>query len=283
VENKIYITLDFEEDYGSPGEEKTYFCHEKSKELIEFVKQNDLKITLFITGEITEKYKHLLTPYLNEASYFQFEQHAYNHEDVFGSIERKLENIKKGLASYEAFFSRKPQIYRAPFGMISQKEIELLIQSGITYGSNFFPSYFPGRFNNLHIPTDIFKYQNSHFVEIPFSVASRFRLPIAVSYMQLLGFDLYKKFLTNLSPTINFNLHLHDLFPESAFHRANLTIPQKIAYYKASRKGYAFSIFKQAITFFKEKGYTFELFSDLIKTIDTISIKEKTFDEIFKK
>ncbi len=283
MSKKIYITLDFEEDYGSPGEAKTYFCHEGSARLIEFVKQENLKITLFITGEITQKEPELLEPFLKEKSFFQFEQHAYNHEAVFENIDTKLENIEKGIYWYNNFFGKNPQIYRAPFGIISKKEIDLLIKLGIKYGSNFFPSYFPGRFNNLHIPTEIFKYKDSDFIEIPFSVNSRFRVPIALSYMQLVGFGLYKLFLSNLPETINFNLHLHDLFPEKAYYKTNLTKAQKIAYFRASRKDYAFEVFKKAIVFFKQKSYSFDLFENLIHSIDTNTLEQKTFDEIFKK
>jgi peptidoglycan/xylan/chitin deacetylase (PgdA/CDA1 family) len=280
---KIYLTLDFEEDYGSPGEEKTYLCHNGSKKLIEFVKQEDLKITLFITGEITEKHTYLLEPYLKEKEYFQFEQHAYNHESVFGTSDEKLNNISKGLDSYSNFFGKKAKIYRAPFGIISKPEIDLLISNDIYYGSNFFPSYFPGRFNNLHIPKDVFMYKGTDFVEIPFSVASFFRLPIAVSYMQLLGFNIYKTFMNNLPEVINFNLHLHDLFPEEAYNKINLTKAQKIAYYRASRENYAFDVFKKAIRFFKQKTYTFALFEDILNSINKDTIQQKTYNEIFKK
>ncbi len=279
----LYITLDFEEDYGSPGKEKTYFCHKNSREFINFVKHEELKVTLFITGEITHEKKELLQPFLENSNFFEFEQHAYNHEDVFGSVEQKIENIQKGINSYELFFGKKPLIYRAPFGIISKEEVQFLIKNQIFYGSNFFPSFFPGRFNNLHVPTKPFRFKNTSFVEIPFSVASFFRLPIAVSYMQLLGFDLYKLFLSNLGDSINFNLHFHDLFPESAYFNTDLTKPQKIAYYRASRKDYAFNVFKKAIIFFKKKGFHSKLFIDLIQSLENEKLQEKEFYEIFKK
>jgi peptidoglycan/xylan/chitin deacetylase (PgdA/CDA1 family) len=240
-------------------------------------------VTLFITGEILDRYPELIEPYQQEKEFFQFELHAYNHNDVYNSIESKIKNLQNGIIAYTKYFGHKPKIYRAPDGVISFKEIALLTKNNILFGSNFFPTLFPGRFNNAHIPRSSFKIQEFDFYEMPISVTRFFRIPIALSYMQLIGF---KKFLCllkieNLADII-YDFHLHDLFPEEAFKKKNFSILHKIAYLKTSRKGKAFCTFQKFVEFGKKNGYEFCLMNTLalkLKDSETITIG---VNEVFK-
>ena len=102
------------------------------------------------------KHPELLQPYLDNPSNFQCELHAYDHTTIFKSINERKENMQKGIEAYRKFFGKTPKLYRAPNGMITPEEINLLIDEGLYAGSNFFPTRFPGRFNNSHIPKSPF-------------------------------------------------------------------------------------------------------------------------------
>jgi len=279
----LYYTIDFEEDFGSPKEERTYYCHKKSKDLIAFLKDHDVQTTLFVTGEIIEKNLSLLEPFLEEPNFFDIQLHSYNHDNVFDSDSLKLNNLKKGMEVFEKFFGSVPRLYRAPFGIISQKEIEFLNHAGVNFGSNFFPSYFPFRFNHLHLPKTAFRIQNTTFTEIPFSVSSKFRIPLSLSYIQLLGWHSYK-YLFGLNPTvnINFNSHLHDIFPKEAYRLKKMSFSSKLAYFRSSRNNYAFKVFEKIIQFYIENRFKFIFLKEFTISLEKAELPILSFDEIFK-
>lgn len=281
---KIFLTLDLEEDYGSASKESTYYSHSRSQDFIKFIKDNRLRVTLFITGEILDKYQELIQPYQSEKAYFQLELHAYNHEDVYDDPDKRIENIRRGIDAYINYFGHKPKIFRAPDGLIFKREIELLIKNGILYGSDLFPTKFPGRFDNLHIPRSPFKIKGSDFYEMPFSVTKKFRIPIALSYIQLFGFQFFKCLLSNEDlDSIIFDFHLHDLFPEQCYREKNLALKHKIAYFRASRGKYAFRTFEKIVNYYKKLGFDFYLMNRLIQDLLRENIQELSYEEIFPK
>jgi uncharacterized protein YegP (UPF0339 family) len=231
VSKNLFLTLDFEEDLGSANPTKSFHCHESSGTLVHFISECDLKVTMFITGEILEKYPHLLRPYQDHPNNFQFELHAYDHSTIFRSISERKENMKKGIDAYRAFFGRTPKFYRAPNGMISPEEIDLLINEGLYAGSNFFPTRFPGRFNNSHIPRTPFFVNQSNYFEVPVGVTSRFSVPYSLSYIKLIGSKLFSLLENGQIPdNLVFDFHLHDLFPDQYYKKVKLSPLHRFAY-----------------------------------------------------
>ena len=82
---------------------------------------------------------------------------------------------------------KRPMGYRAPQGLITKEEAIFLADMGIKFDSSIFPTFFPGRFNRLNFPLTPFVIEQSSILELPFAVIPRIRLPIGLSYMQLMG------------------------------------------------------------------------------------------------
>lgn len=267
-ENKnIYLTLDFEEDVGSASQEKTFYSHRHSEEFVQYINESNLKVTLFITGEIIKKRSEFLEPYMAYPDNFEFEFHSYDHTCVYDSPENKIALIKKGLEAYQDFFGRNPLLYRAPDGVISKEEIIYLIEQGIHFGSNIFPTLFPGRFNNANAPQYPFRLHEDNYVEIPFSVTKHLQVPVSLSYIQLIGMSLFK--LINSSHGHNhilFDFHLHDLYTREWYGKKKMRIQHTIGYFRAAHQN-GFDTFKKVINYFMQSGYSFELLDSLIKEI----------------
>lgn len=276
---RIFLTLDFEEDGGSVSQLKTYYCHSQSLDFIQFVRKHNLKVTLFITGEILNQRRELLAPYIAAKDFFQFEIHANNHEDVYNPISDRINNIRKGLNAYTHFFQKTPRIYRAPDGIISRKEIEFLVQNKIYYGSSIFPTFIPGRFNNLRFPRTPFKVYGLDFTEIPFTTTKILRMPIALSYIQLFGFPFFKTLMLFEKPAdIVFDFHLHDMYPKEWYSKHKLPLIPKLAYYRAAFDNYAWTTFVKTLAFFKRNEYRFEGIHTLLDELDEDSLREFSFE-----
>ncbi len=280
---QLYLTLDFEEDGGSATSGKTYFCHENSADLIRLVKERNLQVIIFVTGEILDNHQRLLDPYLKEENHFQFGSHAYNHDAVYQSVEQRLHNIQKGLDAYSLFFSRQPCIYRAPDGIISKAEVEFLDKNQIHFGANIFPCFFPGRFNNLHIPRTPFKYKELNFHEIPFSTTKLLRIPISLSYIQLTGLNFFKLLMLAERPEmIVFDFHLHDIYPQKWYSEHRLPLLPKVAYYKNTVGNHAINVLKNTLSLFDRYGYKSQALDKLLGSITAGHLQEISLNEVFR-
>lgn len=283
TEKRLYITLDFEEDGGSAAQNSTFFCHAITPAFIEHIVTNHLRATIFVTGEILAKRPDLLQPYLEHDTHFQFESHGYDHRVIYKTASDRCRNVERGIDAYEKFFGRKPLIYRAPDGVISDKEIMLLLNRGIRYSSSIFPSYFPGRFNNLHLPRSPFRIKEGFLTEIPFTVTQLLRLPVALSYMQLIGLWAFRLLLLHRpSKTIVFDMHLHDLHPQVWFKKARPPLSSQIMYGKNNCSD-SFGIFRKAINFFIEKGYANGLLEEFAEDLDKEKLPEYPAYEVYGK
>jgi len=234
--------------------------------LVNFVRQCDLKVTMFITGEILEKYPQLLRPYQGHPNNFQFELHAYDHSTIFKSIAERKENMRQGIEAYRTFFGRTPKFYRAPNGMITAEEIVLLINEGLYAGSNFFPTRFPGRFNNSHIPRTPFFVNQSKYFEVPVAVTSRFSVPYSLSYFKLIGSKLFS-LLENghMSDNLVFDFHLHDLFPDQYHKKIKLSPLHRFAYSINGTNKKSWAIFEKFIRRLVKNNYQSRFLIELEK------------------
>ncbi len=267
-DNKIiYLTLDFEEDVGSASQEKTFYSHRHSDQFVRYINDNNLKVTLFITGEIIDKRPELLEPYMAYPDNFEFEFHSYDHSCVYDSHYNKIALIKKGLEAYQHFFGRNPLLYRAPDGVISKEEIVYLIDQGIHFGSNIFPTLFPGRFNNANAPQYPFRLTEDNYIEIPFSVTKYFRIPVSLSYIQLIGMTLFQ--LINSSrgyDRVIFDFHLHDLYTKEWYGKKKMRLQHTLGYFRASYQN-GIDTFKKVVDYFMQNGYSFDLLKSLVKEL----------------
>ena len=226
----ICFTIDVEPDFGGLLTNHEYDCIHNLHKLDDIRKKYDLKLTAFVTGKTIEDNPDTIE-ILNSMP-AEIEQHSYSHKVGHGT---KLGDIQNGIETHRRTLGKDPLGYRAPQGIISRAEIHLLEDMGVLFDSSIFPTYFPGRFNRLKFPTMPFKIKGSNLVEIPNGVIPKIRIPINLSYMQLLGLDTFKFFfqLFGLPKFIVYGFHLHDLGKTNSYSRLP-KIP-KLEYYRAQR------------------------------------------------
>ena len=255
----ICYTLDLEHDYAGVAPAETYETFSNLALLDRFselVHIHNLKLTVFATGKVLEHH--------NEAvEYFQrigaeIELHGYDHilKESTAAVE-----VHKGVAAYQDAFGKVPQGYRAPGGVISPALMEELVRAGIQYDSSVFPSFRPGMYSNLGSPLGPHRYPDLPLVELPIGVVPRARLPIAASYIRLVGFSVYKilfRLFGRPSPIV-YLLHLVDIIPVEI--RRHL--PAYLRTIHARGDGRGMDILQKTIAYFDAAGYRPDYMSNL--------------------
>jgi hypothetical protein len=248
----VCYTIDVEPDYG--GLLGTDFYHGKKglSKLLRLTKQYGLKITAFATGKTLEENPDVIE--ILDSMSAEVEQHSYSHQVGHGS---KLRDIQKGVETHRRLLGKNPLGYRAPQGIINKDELHLLENMGILFDSSIYPTYFPGRFNRLNFPTMPFKVKGSTLIEMPFSVVPKIRIPIGLSYVQMIGIGSFIRLLKTfgIPDFIVFDFHPYELVKVPSF--TMLPFIPKIGYLRSQRLYRdPFSIFEQFVEFLLQAGYT---------------------------
>lgn len=257
--NKKYLclTLDLEQDYGRFN---SYHSQENIKPLLELLKKYEIKLTIFVTGKILDEKPEIIEKFKNFP--VEFEPHSYSHftNSPPLSIKEKIEDIVKAKQAYISYFAKSPLGYRTPLGMITDKEIETLAREKFKYSSSIFPSWRPGFFNNLK-KTTYPHFTTSGILEIPFSVIPKIRIPIALSYQQLLGWPFYKtaSYIFGLPNIIIYDFHLCNL--KKSKKTKGLPFYLRLSYLRNQNKG--FKILEKFIKFTQKHNYNSVFMSEL--------------------
>ena len=202
------ITIDIELDYGDRTGEFN-ILQETHKELLQLAKQFkelNIPISLFICTNLLIKYPKLYNILIQLGDDFHCHSHTHNTKNFDSNYE-----ISKSTETFYDFFGYYPIGYRAPQGVLYEGDIEILKQFSYNFSSSVFPSFRPGKFNNLSLPIHPFKYYNG-IIELPLAVIPKLRNIISLSYLKLMGYQFYKNLFNILDiPNIFiFDSHLHD-------------------------------------------------------------------------
>lgn len=204
----LAFTLDLESEYaGCVNEHGIFKDTARIAELLKVITYLGVKITVFVVGKILEQYPEVIRIF--EQFNCEFEAHSYSHDINVQETEQEIEKAK---SAYFNYFKKYPQGYRAARGLISPFTIQLLEKHGYLYDSSVFPSYFPNPLKYLFSKRHIHYYNNSKILEIPLTSITPLRLTLSISYIKLLGLNVYKMLfrLIRLPDVICFDSHLHD-------------------------------------------------------------------------
>jgi len=257
----ICYTLDLEHDYAglSPTEEYETFSHPKSLErLLEIVWRHKLKITVFVTGKVLDQRRDIVAFFQEIGA--EIELHGYQH--IMYQPDCALE-VKRGVEAYQKYFGKRPTGYRSPGGVIKPVLMEALAKQGIQYDSSLIPSFRWRVYKNLKSSIKPFHDPESGLFELPIGVVPRVRIPIAASYIRLLGFSVYRLLFALFgTPTpLVYLFHLVDLIPTEM--RKELPVFWRMIYAKGQKKG--FEVFEATVIYFEKLGYRSEFMSSLYK------------------
>ena len=251
------ITLDFETDYGDRIEEFNILDNER--DLLDITKlfvDLGIPISTFIRTDTLIHYPKSLDIITRIAKDYHCHSHTHNTKNFNSRAE-----LSTCASTFETFFGYKPLGYRAPQGVLYNEDIDLLKTYGFKFSSSIFPSYRPGKFNNLSMPISPFIYDNG-IMELPLAVIPQLRYIVSLSYLKLLGTNINSLlfFIFGLPNIVVFDSHLHDyIVNERSFEK--LPLPLRIAW--GANKYSGVKCFKLFVELLKSQQYQFITMTDL--------------------
>lgn len=266
MKKTVCFTIDVEPDYASLLSQQMYSGKSDIPKLIDLANKRQLKITAFVTGMMLEQNPDIVDQ-LNSMG-AEIEQHSYSHEV---GHKPKSEDIELGITTHEKVIGRRPLGYRAPQGVITLDEAMLLQSLGIKFDSSIFPTFFPGRFNRLGFPHSPFTIKGSNLMEIPFAVIPRIRIPLGLSYIQLIGVRTLKTIsrLFGLPELIVFDFHSYEFGKVSSY--SQLRMFDKLVYYRAQRiYRDPFFVLEEVVDYLLSKGYEPKYMIDVYNEVKDI-------------
>lgn len=255
---RAYLTLDFECDYGTAFESNRYNAVRHSDRLGSLLEAHDVPMSCFLQTEILETCPDTVDPLLDTAVPIDVHAHSHTHP-ARGDADLEYE-IAESVRRIRETFATDPIGFRFPDGAAEPRDYEVLAENDVAFSSSVFPSWRPGRFNNLQGPRTPYQESESKVIELPFTVYSDFlRIPVSLSYLKLFGAVYERLVAMNPPKAIVFDFHMHDLVVPSTI--TDLSLPYRMVY--SRRKHDGFDILRRFIQTVQDQGYTFERVTDL--------------------
>lgn len=260
---KACITLDLEPDhasFASGPEQYSGWETSRIKSLLSVLRKYQVPLTIFVVAGSLSKKPEVINLFKKHKA--EFHLHSFSHSIKEPDSEKE---IKKGKEAFVKFFGKSPLGYRAPVGKISKKGWKKLADKGFYFDASIFPTFWPNP-KNITLPIKPFKLREERIWEIPFSVVSRLRIPLTLSYMKLMGWKIFKIILERcqLLDTLVFGCHLHDFWRLPAY--KNLSPLWKLVYVRNPNRG--LYILEQFLKFLRNKNYNFVTMGELVKNLE---------------
>ncbi len=109
------------------------------EEVLELFKELGIEATLFVSGEILERYPERFKKWQRD---FEIASHSFSHRfwPELSEIERKKE-LDRFVNLYKKIFNKTPFGFRAPSHLIDEKGMKLLEKFEFLYDSSILPHY----------------------------------------------------------------------------------------------------------------------------------------------
>lgn len=204
------VSVDVEEDLADLdlGKLKTFQGVESMDRILEVFNEFKLQTTLFVTGEIMEKYPILVEKW---AERHEIACHGYYHVPLYKlSAAEREKQLEDYCTVYKRVLGQNLQGFRAVMQVIDNPQLKLLEESGFTYDSSVLPRYIPFRkcvgykgkapTEPYHPSYDNYKEKGNHkILEIPNSPLI-FGIPLMGTYIRVLSPSMYKVLLALSKP-----------------------------------------------------------------------------------
>ena len=212
-----FISIDVEHDRGL-GDRK-FSGVENLDKILSIFKKHGIAATLFITGQVLEKYSDLVKGWAQD---FEIACHSFSHSfwNTLGPQERENE-LTNYFNLYQKIFNAKPRGFRAPSHLIDQEGIKLLEDRGFLYDSSVVPHYpFLKKYRGFKGRAPLSPYRPSSqnyrqkgdmkILEIPLT-GQIFGIPLAGAWMSKLSFWFYKTLFEVYCPAfLTISMHSWD-------------------------------------------------------------------------
>jgi len=146
--------------------------------LMPILLDTSIQTTLFTTANFANHYPDTIKQLSqqHEIASHSFYHSYYTPQHLKESRERLSEIIQK-----EVVGLRMPRMKQVP--------VEDIINAGYVYDASIHPTWLPGRYNNLHLPRNLYKEQG--LFRVPASVSSFFRIPLFWLSFKNFPYSLY--------------------------------------------------------------------------------------------
>ncbi len=188
--SKTLLTFDLEE-FDMPEEYKQSISKEQQiaitteglMPILAMLEKYQVRATFFTTAYYAEQKPEIVRKI---AQTHEIASHLYYHSIY------ELDHILASKLKLEEISGRQVQGFRMP--RLKSMEFETLKKAGYVYDSSMNPTYLPGRYNNLSLPTTAYQDKATGIWEIPVSVAPFTRFPLFWLSFKNLPYGLYAYF-----------------------------------------------------------------------------------------
>lgn len=210
-EKRLCLTLDLENDWNFDDPALDHLVLDHLEDFITLIGGLDVPLSVFVVGRTLEEYPEAVER-LGSALDCEFHLHSYQH-DLSKSYDFETE-VRRGIRAFQNHFDREPAGYRAPQGNIEPHEFTILEDLGFAFDSSVYPSYRPGKYNNLRAPLEPYVPETAaSLLEIPVGTFWGVRIPLSHSYFKLFGRPLSAYLsVAPLPDLLVYDVHLHDLY-----------------------------------------------------------------------
>jgi len=261
-DNRVFLTLDLECDYGTALEQNSYNAAKAIDNLVTLLESSEVPLSCFLQTELLTSHPDAVDTLVTADVPVEMHAHSHTHPnrrdaDVSYEVTESVQRVRDA-------FGTSPLGFRFPDGSIDSADYQVLADNQIAFSSSVFPSFRPRRFNNLDQPRRPFRHRTSGVIELPFAVFSKYLpVPVALSYLKLIGTPFGKLVQARPPSIIVFDFHMHDLVVPPAFD--DLSPFYRGVYTRNKRRG--FEIMSEFISTLQDKGYTFEPISTLYQEV----------------
>ena len=260
----VCFTLDYELDYGGRVHSfDTLEDRQGHRKLRALLDRHHAPLSAFVQTSVLSDYSAAMPTLQTLAS----EVHSHSHTHATVDFDSDFE-LAHSLEILSKKFPQSAFGYRAPYGKLYPGDIERLKNLGYAFDASIFPSWRPGKFNNLSAPIEPYFWPNG-LQEFPFAVVPKVRLICGISYMKLFGPNLYNILFKSmgLPNVLIFYGHMHDYFPTSG----PKDFPPLIRWAFNRNSNKAFKITHDFLTTLEELGYEFLTMNELQKKFNETS------------
>lgn len=262
VEQTVYLTLDLEADYAGLLDGSCEAAGHVDA-LVDVLERYGVPLTCFLQTELLEAAPGAVERLADSRVPVEFHAHSHTHSqrdgaDVRAEVERSTELVRER-------FGTEPLGYRFPEGIMRPADYAALADADVAFDASLFPSWRPdvasvNGYSNVAEPTRPFRDDGTGIVELPFTVYSeRLRVPVALSYLKLLGAP-YQELVRRRPPSaVVFDFHMHDLVAPSARH----ALPPAYRAIYGRNPDAGVDIFERLVATLRGRGYHFGRMSEL--------------------
>jgi hypothetical protein len=255
------MTLDLEMDFSGAleDEDRILLSPDHITRLLELLKAEDVKLSVFVVGRLLEKYGDAIELFQRYGC--EFHCHSFSHQSYQSNSE---EEIRACRDTFAAFFQKPPIGYRAPDGRINAEGIRNLEKYGFKFDSSYFPSYYPNPAKYMFKTRKAHRLKDTRLMELPNTSFSPLRIMLSISYVKLLGMKNFKRLLaiSRLPEMVVFGSHLHDFFADEEM-LARLPRVWRIIYSRNAEQGLEY--LAETLRYFRARDYRFEYMSDIFQ------------------